>query len=106
MDSHLRRIDPSFLKELTTLYKDARKRGLWENTYAGTNHAEYWAEGLTDYWDCNREGKEGRFDGVHNHVNTREELKEYDPDLYQFIEEKIGPMEWRYTRYIDRQENK
>lgn len=42
-------------------------------------------------------------DGVHNHVNTREKLKEYDPDLYDLIDRTLGPMDWRYTRYIDRQ---
>ncbi|MEJ2112118.1 MAG: hypothetical protein P8Z37_19885, partial [Acidobacteriota bacterium] len=105
--SNLRRIDPEFQQKLNQLYSDAREKGLWERTYAGSNASEYWAEGVQDYWDCNRQSRNpDRTDGVHNHVNTREELKEYDPDLYALIDETLGPMEWRYTRYIDRPENK
>jgi alpha-glucosidase len=99
----LRRIDPSFQRRLDRLYRDARDKGLWERTYAITNASEYWAEGVQDYWDCNRQSRRGQTpDGVHNHVNTKEELKAYDPNLFAFIDETLGPMEWRYTRYVDR----
>ena len=99
----LRRNDPNFQEQLEHLYKDARDKGLWDRTYAGTNASEYWAEGVQDYWDCNRQSrKDQEPDGVHNYVNTREELKEYDPNLFEFIDDTLGPMEWRYTRYIDR----
>lgn len=99
----LRRNDPNFQKQLERLYRDARGKGLWDRTYAGTNASEYWAEGVQDYWDCNRQSRRGREpDGVHNYVNTREELKEYDPNLFEYIDDTLGPKEWRYTRYIDR----
>lgn len=101
--SNLRRIDPDFQKRLDHLYSAAVEKGLWDKTYAATNASEYWAEGVQDYWDCNRQSRQGQDpDGVHNHVNTKEELKEYDPDLFQFIDDTLGPMKWRYTRYIDR----
>jgi outer membrane lipoprotein-sorting protein len=102
IDSHLNGIDSSFRKKLNALYEDARKRGLWENTYAASNAAEYWAEGVQDWWDCNKEGRGGEVDGIHNHVNTREELQEYDPNLAALIEETLGKDQWRYSRYIDR----
>lgn len=99
----LRRLDPDFQKKLEQLYSDAREKGLWDRTYAGTNPSEYWAEGVQSYWDCNRQCPNGQeTDGVHNHVDTKEELKEYDPELYVFIDQTLGPMQWRYTRYIDR----
>jgi len=60
IDSHQRRIDRSFRRKLSALYRDARKRGLWENTYAGSNAAEYWAEGVQDFWDCNKQGRGGK----------------------------------------------
>lgn len=101
--SNLRRMDGPFQERLDTLYRAAREKGLWERTYAATNAAEYWAEGVQSYWDCNRQSRrDDRPDGVHNHVNTREELKAYDPELFAFIDETLGPMQWRYTRYIDR----
>ena len=103
--SNLRGMNRDFQSKLDDLYNAAREKGLWERTYAGSNASEYWAEGVQDYWDCNRQSRREGTDGVHNHVNTREELKEYDPDLYAFIDETLGPMEWRYTRYIDRDNN-
>lgn len=103
--SNLRRLDPDFQSKLDRLYSQAKEKGLWADTYAGSNAAEYWAEGLQDYWDCNRQSRRQEPDGVHNHVNTREELKEYDPELFAFIEETLKPMQWRYTRYSDRQKN-
>lgn len=102
IDNHQRRIDRSFRRKLSALYRDARKRGLWENTYAGSNAAEYWAEGVQDWWDCNKQGRGGKVDGIHNHVDTREELQAYDPNLAALIAETLGKDEWRYSRYVDR----
>lgn len=101
--SNVRRLEPEFQQTLDRLYRQARAKGLWERTYAGTNAAEYWAEGVQSYFDCNQQSRRPGPDGVHNHVNTPEELKEYDPDLYDLIDRTLGPMGWRYTRYIDRQ---
>lgn len=100
--SNLQRIDREFQRKLDTLYSQAMEKKLWENTYAATNASEYWAEGVQDYWDCNRQSRRQEPDGVHNHVDTREELEKYDPDLFELIDKTIGPMQWRYTRYIDR----
>jgi alpha-glucosidase len=102
IDHQLRTIDPNFSKKLSRLYRDAMKRDIWKNTYAAENAAEYWAEGVQDFWDCNKQSRDGRADGIHNHVNTREELREYDPNLAALIEETLGNNPWRYTRYIDR----
>ncbi|MBN1359104.1 MAG: hypothetical protein JW993_00860 [Sedimentisphaerales bacterium] len=99
IDGNLRRIDPNWRRDLAQVYEDARRRGLWDRTYAATNAAEYWAEGIQDYFDTNKRSRSGQPDGVHNHVGNREELKAYDPNLYNFIEKTIGPIEWRYTRY-------
>ncbi|KPK76670.1 MAG: hypothetical protein AMJ79_05835 [Phycisphaerae bacterium SM23_30] len=98
----LRRIDEDFERELKALYDRALSEGLWVDTYAGSNFSEYWAEGVQSWFDCNRQSRSGKADGVHNHVNTREELIEYDPDLAKFIEKKMGPSEWRYKRPKDR----
>jgi alpha-glucosidase len=101
--SHLRRTEPGFQEQLNSLYKKAKAQGLFDNTYAGINATEYWAEGVQGYLDCNRQSRTGKPDRVHNHVNTREELQAYDPNLFEFIDDTFGNIEWRYIKYIDRQ---
>lgn len=84
-----------FNKELYQLYYDALEADLWENTYAITNPEEYWAEGVQTYFNTNI--GTGRADGVHNQINTREELAEYDPALYAFIAEFFDNFDWEPT---------
>lgn len=88
----LRLADPTFDKRLQRAFKSARDAGLWDGTYAGTNRQEYWAEGVQSWFDTNRQN-----DSQHNHVNTRAELKEYDPDLAKLLKEVFGDEPWRYT---------
>ncbi len=102
IDSYLRRNDPNFRRELNSVFKDARSRGLWDRTYSATNSGEYWAEGVQAYFDCCRRSRDGKPDGVHNEVGTREDLIRYDPNLAKFIEKTLGHVEWRYTKYTAR----
>ncbi len=76
-------LQPDFDQRLRDLYRDARKRGLFDSTYAGTNSSEYWAEGVTSWFDSNRQAIPT--DGISNSVNTRSELEEYDPALADLI---------------------
>lgn len=85
----------SLALEFTEIYESAKERGLWENTYAGSNIEEYWAEGVQSYFNANAQSVPG--DGVHNHVNTREELVEYDPALYEFISRIFNDFKWTPT---------
>jgi len=90
----LSRIDKDFNAKLRELYDKAISKGLWKFTYASSNPGEYWAEGVQSWFDCNRQNNYN-----HNHVNTREELKAYDPDLAKFIAEAFGhtaETDWRY----------
>jgi len=57
--------------------------GKYYKTYAATNLWEYWAEGVQDWFNVNAEVQHP--DGKHNWVNTREDLKKYDPELYHII---------------------
>ncbi len=72
----LNRVDPTFEERLLEAWEDAKEQGLWRGTYAITNPAEYWAEAVQSWFDDNREN-----DALHNRVNTRAELEEYDPAL-------------------------
>jgi hypothetical protein len=88
------RFDPLF-SEFAAIYDAALMEGLWEDTYAGSNIQEYWAEGVQTYFNANNQSILG--DGVHNHVNTREELAEYDPALFKFISDFFNGFEWTPT---------
>ena len=92
-------LDEKFDDQLQAVYKQALDDGLWKDTYAAENHYEYWAEGVQSYFDTNRES-----DRLHNHVDTREELREYDPRLFQLIESVLGENPWRYRPASERQD--
>lgn len=89
----LRPMDPTFQTRLEDAYAQAKAQGLWEGTYAITNSAEYWAEAVQSWCDNNRQD-----DAHHNHVDTRAELKAYDPPLAKLCHEILGDGPWRYIR--------
>jgi cyclophilin family peptidyl-prolyl cis-trans isomerase len=70
---------------------------LWKNTYAATNHSEYWAEGVQSWFDDNAPP-----DALHNDIRTRAKLKEYDPTLAKLCQEVFGDGAWRYLRPAER----
>ncbi|VGO15614.1 hypothetical protein PDESU_04199 [Pontiella desulfatans] len=93
MDMALVDLDPEFKPRLVAAYDDAMAKGLWKDKYAANNVHEYWAEGVQSFFDDNREP-----DHDHNHVNTREELTEYDPVLADIIMEQLGDIDWKYAK--------
>lgn len=93
---HLRgmvNVDPTFDDRLKATYDVAMEAGLWKGKYASVNHHEYFAEGVQSWFDNNRED-----DHDHNHVDTREELVEYDPRLAELCREVFGDTELRYSK--------
>ena len=74
-------------------YKKAMDKGLWKDTYAATNHSEYWAEGVQSYFDCNNPPNKG----VHNDINTRE-AGEVRPRPVPLIDETFAKNKFRYVR--------
>ena len=91
----VRHLDPGLWRAIKRAYSEAMKAGLWKDTYAATNVGEYWAEGVQSWFDANREAHPPN--GVHNHVNTREELKEYDPALARLIHRVYPDGRWRFS---------
>ena len=89
----LDRIDATFDDRLKNAYDKAMKSGLWKGKYASVNHAEYFAEGVQSWFDNNRQP-----DHDHNFVDTRVELKAYDPELAALCEEVFGDTELVYTK--------
>jgi hypothetical protein len=85
--------DPTFDDRLKKIYWEALEEELWKGTYAATNRMEYWAEVVQSWFDTNREN-----DNQHNDIDTRAELKEYDPRVAALCEEVFGDGEWRYKK--------
>jgi alpha-glucosidase len=74
------------------VYESARAQGLWDNTYAGSNNIEYFAEGVQVWFNaqlepqcCSGSQDPTCNDGIHNCIDTRKKLKQYDPGLYQHL---------------------
>ncbi len=76
-------VDTTINSTLDRYLKMAEAEGKYKDTYARTDIYEYWAEGVQDWFNVNAEV--ARPDGKHNQINTREELKAYDPRLYGLI---------------------
>ena len=89
-----RRTDPNFRSDLTDIYGKAIAEGLWLKTYSASNKDEYWAEGVQMYFDCARSASPPN--GVHNEVCNREQLKKYDPRLFDLVDREFGGNPWRY----------
>ncbi|XP_078578351.1 uncharacterized protein LOC144863207 [Branchiostoma floridae x Branchiostoma japonicum] len=80
-----RQVMPSWRSRLQAAFNSAKAAGLWANTYADDTIDEYFAEGVQGYFDVNAQSL--RPNGIHNHVNNRTELQEYDPTLYGLVKE-------------------
>lgn len=89
-------VDPITTGSIDRAYATAIAQGLWINTVAEINSDEYWAEGVQSYFDLNLEEPDDRPpNSAHNHVDTREELKAYDPSLYEIARSVFGNTPWR-----------
>jgi len=94
IDAALGRIDPTWRKRLGETFRAATGHGLWKNTYAASNPAEYWAEICQSYFDCNRVNNWN-----HGPVGTREQLKLYDPAGYDLVRTTFNlppGQDWRF----------
>ena len=80
IDGTLRSLEPNWSERKNAVYNNALKKGLWKNTYAGSNPGEYWSEICQSYFDCNRINNWN-----HGPIGTRELLKRYDPEGYELV---------------------
>jgi hypothetical protein len=64
-------------------FRAARNAGKYANTYAASNAVEYFGEGVQNWYNTNIESIPAN--GVHHEINTRAELEEYDPGLYEIL---------------------
>ncbi len=87
MDWGLAAVDPTASSRLDSAYQAAQASGDFANTYAIDSPGEFWAEGVQDWYNSNLESIPA--DGVHNSINTREELLQASPALHDLIAELI-----------------
>lgn len=85
-------VDKGFDRKLNECFEKAMAKGLWKGKYAATNRAEYWAEGVQSYFGTNRQP-----DHDHNHVDTKKELEEYDPEIAALVSEVFKQADWTYV---------
>jgi hypothetical protein len=79
------RADPGFRARVQSAYQAALASGNFANTYAESSVAEFWAEGVQDWYSSNLQSIPAN--GIHNSVNTRDELRTASPELYQLVSE-------------------
>jgi len=98
-EMRVRQMDIRFDEKLRELYNSALSKGLWKGTAAIHNRVEYWAEGVLAYFDA--AGAVATPNDADHPINTREMLKEYDPGLFELVEETMaykGKTDWRYRK--------
>lgn len=95
IDSTLARIDPTWRERKEAVYRRARDKGLYKDTYAISNSGEYWCEIAQAYFDTNRVNNWN-----HGPIGRREQLKAYDPEGYELVRTTFNlkpEQDWRYT---------
>ena len=95
IDGALRSLDSEWSQRKNEVFRNARRKGLYENAYAGSNAGEYWAEICQAYFDCQRVNNWN-----HGPIGAREQLKDYDPEGYELVRTtfRLAPeQDWRYS---------
>jgi hypothetical protein len=87
-------VDHDLDRDIETAYGRAIAANLWVDTVAEVNSDMYWAEGVQSFFDANNEETDEK-DQIHNHVDTRDELRAYDPFLYELLVRAFGETDWR-----------
>ncbi|MEA3510117.1 MAG: hypothetical protein U9R51_01655 [Actinomycetota bacterium] len=87
-------VDHDLDQAIEAAYGRAIAADLWRNTVAEVNSDMYWAEGVQSFFDANNEEIDEK-DQIHNHVDTRDELRTYDPFLYELLVNVFGETNWR-----------
>jgi hypothetical protein len=96
----LKRLDADFDRVVTELFEKAKAANKWKGTSAVADKLAYWCAGVLAYFDAL--GQDDAPNDFRSPVNTREKLKEYDPDLFAFVNATMAyetKVDWRYVAY-------
>ena len=87
--------DGTFKSRIRAAYDAATSAGLWRNTYAGRERHRVLRRGRAEL--VRRQPRRAQPDGTNGPINTRGELKAYDPALASLIAETMPDDTWRPT---------
>jgi alpha-glucosidase len=93
----VKRLDVRFDEKLKELFGKAASAGKWKGTAAINDRAAYWTVGVLAYFDAL--GQDAPPNDAPHPINTREALKDYDPDLFALVNETMayaGHVDWRF----------
>ena len=93
----VKRLDVRFDEKLKELYEKAMSAGKWKGAAAIHDRIAFWTQGVLAYFDA--AGQDATPNDATHPINTREALKEYDPDLYALVSETMaydGHVDWRF----------
>jgi hypothetical protein len=93
----VQRLDLRFDERLKATYEKAMSASKWQGTAAVHDRVAYWAEGVLAYFDA--AGQDAAPPDAVHPINTREALRDYDPDLFALVHETMaygGKVDWRY----------
>lgn len=90
-------VEPDINDRLCALLAKAKARGTYKDTYRLSNHEEYFAEAVQDWFNVNAEVQHA--DGKHNWINTREELRSADPDMYALLSRYFPATDMQVSRH-------
>jgi hypothetical protein len=93
--SAIRHVNSAWYDRLRKAYADAKAKGIYGDSYAGTDEQEYWAEGAQCWFDCANAHNAGG-------ASNRQELKAKDEPLAALLAEVYGDGDWRYVKTVDR----
>ena len=97
VDLGYRMMNATFWSRVDAAYRSAMATGKFRNSYAATNTAEYWAEGVQDFFDASLayNGPNGEGNGYDSPVGDRATLAQYDPTLYELVRQVLTDNPWR-----------
>ena len=96
----VKRMDLEFDARLGQTYAEAMSQNLWKGTAAARDRVEYWAAGVTAYFDAAGDGQPSP--DADRPIVTREALLAYDPGLYRLVDETMAykhHVDWRFKPF-------
>jgi hypothetical protein len=81
--------EPGFQDRLDKAYENAMAKGLWKGQYASTNDREYFAVSTQAWFQMSHNIPDDGF------VDTRAELKAYDPTMYDLLKDVYYDSDWK-----------
>jgi len=100
----VRRLDERFDARLRETFENARAAGRWQGSAAAADHVACWTVGVLAYFDAL--GHDAAPSDAGHQIDTRERLREYDPDLFAIVNETMAyqaKIDWRYRPYRRRE---